>query len=91
MLLAESRVLTAVAGDAVLHGSPDELMRHLGVEPGFFRAAVHDLVAGGWIFATTSSDGELTIGRERRRHEAGPPSLVERRRPASLWQGPDAR
>ena len=59
-----------------------------------FRAALHDLVAGGWIYATTAQDGRLTIGRERRTRDVGPPGPVERRRPlmrgpASLWEHVD--
>jgi hypothetical protein len=87
LLLAESRVLQAVASDAVLQGTPAELIRHLDVGPEVFRAALHDLIAGGWIFATTTEDGQLIVGRERRRHDLGPPDRVERRSPSSRWEG----
>jgi hypothetical protein len=91
MLLAESRVLSAVAGDTMLEGTADELIRGLGVGRDVFRVAVQDLVDGGWIFAMTTDDGRLTIGRERRMRNAGPPNARERRRPASLWEGLDPR
>jgi hypothetical protein len=87
MLLAESRVLSAVAGNATLQGAADELIRGLGVGRDVFRIAVQDLIEGGWIFATTTDDGLMTIGRERRMRDAGPPNARERRRPASLWEG----
>lgn len=90
MLLAESRVLSAVAGNSTLQGTADELIRGLGVGRDVFRVAVQDLIAGGWIFATTTDDGRLMIGRERRTHDAGPPNARERRRTASLWEGLDA-
>jgi|1186.fasta_scaffold1024129_1 hypothetical protein len=91
MLLAESRVLSAVAGDGTLQGTADELIRGLGIGRDVFRVAVQDLVDGGWIFATATDDGRLTIGRERRMRNAGPPNARERRRPASLWEGMDLR
>ena len=87
LLLAESRVLSAVAGDAVLRGSADELIRQLAVGRDIFRVAVQDLVEGGWIFATSSDDGRMVIGRERRRRNVGPPSTRERRHATSIWEG----
>jgi hypothetical protein len=87
LLLAESRVLTAVAGDAILQGTADDLIRQLAVGRDVFRVAVQDLVDGGWIFATSADDGHLTIGREKRRRNVGPPRTGERRQTASLWEG----
>jgi hypothetical protein len=87
LLLAESRVLTAVAGDAILRGTADDLIRQLAVGRDVFRVAVQDLVDGGWIFATSADDGHLTIGREKRRRNVGPPRTGERRHMASLWEG----
>jgi hypothetical protein len=86
LLRAESAVLAAVAGGAMLRGTPAELMDRLGIGPPIFRAAVHDLVAGGWIFATPASDGLLTIGRVCRTRDDGPPGAVERRQPATRCQ-----
>lgn len=91
MLLAESRVLSAVAGNTTLEGTADELIRGLGVGREVFRIVLQDLIEGGWIFATATDDGRLTIGRERRMRDAGPPNAHERRRPASLWEGFDWR
>src|SRR4051812_39074406 len=88
MLLAESRVLSAVAGNACLEGTADELIRQLAIGPEVFRIALFDLEAGGWIF-TAAHDGRLTIGRERRFHNAGPPRTIERRRPSSRWEVPE--
>src|SRR4051794_1898367 len=87
LLLAQSRVLKALAGGAVLQGTPDELIRHLGVGPDVFRAALHDLVAGGWIFTSTTPDGRLIVGRERRQRNEEPPSRRDRRASASLREG----
>ena len=90
LLLAQSRVLEAVATGAVLEGTPAELIDRLQIGPEMFRPALHDLVEGGWVFATTAQDGTLRVGRERRRRESAPPGRVERRMPASLWEGATA-
>ena len=87
LLLAQSRVLRALAGGAVLQGTPDELIRDLDVGPEAFRAALHDLVEGGWIFTSTTPDGRLIVGRERRQRNAGAPGPAERRATISLWEG----
>ena len=87
LLLAQSRVLRALAGGAVLQGTPDELIRDLDIGPDAFRAALHDLVEGGWIFTSTTPDGRLIVGRERRQRSDGPPGPAERRGAASLWEG----
>jgi hypothetical protein len=91
MLLAESRLLEAVATGAVLEGTPEELIHRLQIGPEMFRPALHDLVEGGWVFAISAQDGTLRVGRERRRRASGPPGRIERRMPASLWEGADAR
>ena len=87
LLLAQSRVLRALACGAVLHGTTDELLSRLNVGPEVFRAALHDLIAGGWIFVSTSEDGRLTVGRERRNRDDGPPGPVDRRSVPSAWEG----
>lgn len=61
------------------------------ISPQVFRAALHDLIDGGWIFAITAPDGQFTIGRERRARNVGPPDAVERRESdarlsGSLWK-----
>jgi hypothetical protein len=91
LLLAQSRVLEAVATGAVLEGTPAELINRLQIGPEMFRPALHDLVEGGWVFAITAQDGTLRVGRERRRRESEAPGRIERRMPASLWEGADAR
>src|SRR5690349_19175435 len=90
LLLAESRILAAVAGNDVLHGTASDPMNQLAIGPDVFRAALHDLVAGGWIYATTAEDGRLTVGRDRRTRDVGPPGRQERRRRASCWEGIEA-
>jgi hypothetical protein len=90
LLLAQSRVLRALAGGAVLQGTPDDLIRDLDVGPEAFRAALHDLVEGGWIFTSTTPDGRLIVGRERRQRSDGPPGRAERRAVVSLWEGAGA-
>ena len=87
LLLAQSRVLEAIARGAILEGTPAELIQRLHIGPEVFRAALHDLVVGGWVFATTADDGKLTVGRERRRRDLGPPGRVERRLATSVWEG----
>ena len=86
LLLAQSRVLRALAGGVVLQGTPSELVRDLDVGPEAFSAALHDLVEGGWIFTTTTPDGRLIVGRERRQHDDGRPGRAERRATVSLWE-----
>ena len=83
LLLAQSRILKAVAGGTVLHGTPEGLSCRLEVSPEAFRLALRDLLLGGQIFATVDRDGELLVGRERRVHELGPSDVAERRRPSS--------
>jgi hypothetical protein len=87
LLLAQSRVLRALAGGTVLQGMPDELIRDLDVGPDAFRAALHDLVEGGWIFTSTTPDGRLIVGRERRQRNEGAPGPADRRATVSLWEG----
>ena len=79
LMLAQSRVLRALAGGAVLQGTPDDLARDLDVGPDAFYAALHDLVEGGWIFVSSTQDGRLIIGRERRQRDDGPAVPPERR------------
>ena len=86
LLLAQSRILRALAGGTVLQGTPDELIDRLEIGPEAFRAALQDLVEGGWIFITTTQDGRMVVGRERRHHDEGPPRRVERRGSASRWE-----
>jgi hypothetical protein len=86
LLLAQSRVLRALAGGAVLQGTPAELIRDLDVGPEAFRAALHDLAEGGWIFTTTTPDGRLIVGRERRQRSDGPSGPADRRS-TSVWEG----
>lgn len=87
LLLAQSRILQAVANGDILHATPAELIRSLDIAPEVFRAALHDLVEGGWVFTKIGLDGRLIVGRERRAHELGPPGLAERRQPHSIWEG----
>ncbi len=88
LLLAQSRVLKALAGGTVLRGTAEELIRRLEVSPEAFRPALRDLIEGGWIFVADGPDGELVVGRERRSRDVGPPDSVERRGSPSLWEGP---
>ncbi len=91
LLLAQSRVLRALAGGSVLQGTPAELIRQLDIGPEAFRAALHDLVEGGWVFTTTTPDGRLIVGRERRQgNDDGSRRPDDRRRTASRWEGAGA-
>jgi hypothetical protein len=87
LLFAQSRILKALAGGTVLHGTAEELVRRLEVGPEAFRLALRDLVAGGWIFVSDAPDGQLIVGRERRSRDVGPPGPSDRRGPSSLWEG----
>ncbi|HZO26820.1 MAG TPA: helix-turn-helix domain-containing protein [Chloroflexota bacterium] len=87
LLLAQSRVLRALAFGSVLQGTSAELTERLDVGPDVFRAALQDLVEGGWIFVTTTRDGRLIVGRERRLRDDGPPGFADRRGTASRWEG----
>ena len=90
LLFAQSRILKALAGGMVLHGTADELIRRLEVGPEAFRPALRDLTEGGWIFVSEGPDGELIVGRERRHRDVGPPGPYDRRGSASLWEGPSS-
>src|SRR3954452_9591150 len=87
LLLAQSRVLKALAGGAVLQGTPDELIRHLDVSPDVLSAALHDLVAGRWTFASSTPDGCLIVGCQLGQRNEEPPSRRDRRSSASLREG----
>ncbi len=91
LLHAQSRVLDALTSGCTLEGTADALMQQLGIGAGAFRLALLDLVAGGWIYTHTTSEGVVTIGRERRQHDQGPDGRAERRRPdqrrvTSRWE-----
>ena len=88
LLFAQIRILKALAGGAVLHGTADELIRRLDVSSESFRPALRDLTEGGWVFVSSAPDGQMIVGRERRSRDAGPPGPLDRRGPASLWEGP---
>lgn len=87
LMLAQSRVLRALAGGAVLQGTPDDLSRDLDVNADAFRAALSDLVEGGWIFVSPTEDGRLIVGRERRQRDDGPFGPAERRAAVADWEG----
>ena len=80
VLIAQGRLVDAVAGGAVLCGSTDELAGQLDVSAAAFRAALKTLIAARWIVAQTQPDGRLTVRWERRQHRALVP--LERRRSA---------
>ena len=80
VLVAQGRLLDAVADGAVLCGTTDELAGRLDVSIAAFRAALRELAAARWIVAQTQPDGRLTVRWERRQHRA--PVPLERRRSA---------
>jgi DNA-binding FadR family transcriptional regulator len=77
-LLAQGRIVDAVAADLVIAGSAEELARRLGVSTRTFRGAVRELVAAGWVVVKEGPAGRLTVRWERRRRQE--PVAVERRR-----------
>ena len=77
VLVAQGRLLDAVADGAVLCGTTDELAGRLDVSIAAFRAALRELAAARWIVAQTEPDGRLTVRWERRQHRA--PVPLERR------------
>ena len=80
MLIAQGRLVDAIADGAVLRGSTDELAERLDVSDGALRAALKELAAAQWIVAQTELDGRLTVRWERRQHHV--PVAAERRRSA---------
>ena len=79
LLLAEGRVLEAVASGTVLHGTPEELARQLGVRPDDLRIALHELQRVSWIVAHVQPTGRLAVRLERRSPERRPTIATERR------------
>ena len=60
-LVAQGRVLDALAGGVVLRGSSREMARHLGVRAADLTAAVRELTAIGWLARGTAADGCPTV------------------------------
>lgn len=79
LLLAEGRVLEAVASEAVLLGTLEELARHLGVRTGDLRIALRELQWVGWIVVHVQAAGRLAVRLERRSPERQRSIVVERR------------
>jgi DNA-binding FadR family transcriptional regulator len=61
LILAQGRIVDAVAADLVITGSADELARRLGVCVPTFRMALRELVAIGWIVVKEGPGGGLTV------------------------------
>ena len=79
LLLAEGRILEAVASGAVLLGTLDELARQLGVRTDDLRIALRELQWVNWIVVHVQAAGRLAIRLERRAPERRQPIPVERR------------
>ena len=60
-LVAQGRVLDALAGGTVLRGSLRRMARNLGVRAADLTAAVRELTAIGWVARGTGTDGCPTI------------------------------
>jgi DNA-binding FadR family transcriptional regulator len=80
-LLAQGRIVDAVAADLVVAGSAEELARRLGVGTRAFRSALRELVAVGWVVVNEGPAGRLAVRWERRQRRV--PVAVERRRRAA--------
>ena len=78
VILAQGRIVDAVAAGLVIAGSAAELARHFGMSARTFRRALRELVAVGWVVVNEGPAGRLTVRWERRRHQE--PVAVERRR-----------
>ena len=79
LLLAEGRVLEAVASGSVLLGTPEELARQLGVRTDNLRIALHELQRVSWIVVHVQPTGRLSVRLERRTPEGRRAIAVERR------------
>jgi len=79
LLLAEGRVLEAVASGSVLLGTPEELARQLGVRSDNLRIALHELQRVSWIVVHVQPAGRLAVRLERRSPERQPAIGIERR------------
>ena len=79
LLLAEGRILEAVASESVLLGTPEELARQLGVRADDFRIALRELQRVSWIVAHLQPAGRLAVRLERRSAERQRTTAIERR------------
>ena len=77
-LVAQGRLVDAVADGVVLLGRAEELARRLDVSEEAFLEGVEELAAAAWIVAESHPDGRLAVRWERRQHQV--PVAVERRR-----------
>ena len=68
-MIAQGRIIDAVADDLIVLGTVDELAARLGVRPDVFRAALEDLVGARWVFMHAAANGRLTVGWERRERD----------------------
>jgi len=59
-VVAEGRLVDAVADGTVLRGTPATLARQLGISAGDLLAAIEELTAVGWVMLEVGSQGELS-------------------------------
>ena len=69
-LLAQERLLDAVAAGEVVVGTPDELAARFGVSLEALGRAMAELLRAGWIVMRAGLDGRLAVRFERRRPDA---------------------
>jgi len=80
-MIAQGRIIDAVADDLIVLGTVDELAARLAVRPDVFRAALEDLVRARWVFMHAAANGRLAVGWERREHDL--PVATDRRGPGA--------
>jgi hypothetical protein len=78
-MLAEGRLVDALAGGGVLVGTPDELAARLGLTLAAFGAALQALLGARWIVVQAHQDGRLSLRWECRQLDE--PVAFERRHP----------
>ena len=86
LILAQGRIVDAVADGVVLVGTADELAGQLLLGVAEFWVAVEELAGVGWLVVTPAPGGRLRVRCERRSANQPAPGVIERRRPR-YWQG----
>ena len=79
LLLAEGRILEAVASEPVLLGTLPELARQLDLRTADLAMALRELQWVSWVVAHVQADGRLAVRLERRSAERRQSVSIERR------------
>jgi len=87
-VVAQGRIVEAVADGTVLVGTLDRLARRFDLAPDDLRACLRQLVRVGWVAVHTEPFGRLTIRLERRTEqpESAPVTRELRRGVPDAWR-----